>query len=134
MVQVRAAVGLALFFVAVAMAQDRIQQCNVCHGADGNSKIKNIPSLAGQPDFFILNQLVLMREGVRPIASMQPYVKDLKDSDIEAIAKHFSMVEPKPSDETIDPALIKRGGELAARLRCASCHLANSPGRSRFHA
>ena len=36
-------------------------------------------SLAGQPAFFVLNQLFLMREGVRKVEAMAPIVKDLKD-------------------------------------------------------
>jgi cytochrome c553 len=131
------AAAVILLFSAQAFAQEkpiaeRIQQCAVCHGADGNSKIKNIPSLAGQPEFFLLNQLFLMREGVRRIESMMPYVKDLKDSDIDALAKHFAGLEPKASNEAIDPALIKRGSELAVALRCTSCHLPNLAGRQQM--
>ncbi len=126
-----------LFWPGSASAQgpsldERIRQCSVCHGEDGNSKIRNIPSLAGQPEFFLLNQLVLMREGVRPIEAMMPYVKDLKDAEIDAIAKHFAKLEPKTSDEKIDPALVQRGSELAVTLRCASCHLANFAGRQQM--
>ena len=77
---------VAALLVMPAAAQDsavreRIQQCASCHGPDGNSKAKNTPSLAGQPQFFILNQLFLMREGVRRIDVMTRFVKDLKDSD-----------------------------------------------------
>jgi len=137
----RAAVGSVSLclcvFNAVITAQtkpvaERIQQCTVCHGSDGNSRVKNTPSLAGQPEFFLLNQLVLMREGVRPIEPMKPYVKDLQDSDIEAIAQYFAALEPKPSEEIPDPALMQRGAELAASLRCASCHLPDFAGRQQI--
>jgi len=126
-----------LFFAGSTFAQtktvaDRIEQCAVCHGADGNSKTKNIPSLAGQPDFFLLNQLVLMREGVRRIEAMAPYVKGLQDPEIDDIAKHFTRLAPKASDEKIDPALVQRGKELSATLRCASCHLPNFAGRQQI--
>ena len=121
---------VVLFFtVASAFGQ---ASCTSCHGEDGNSKIANIPSLAGQPEFFILNQLFLMREGVRPIESMMPLVKGMKDADIDALARHFARLEPKPSNEPIDPALVKRGAELAASLRCASCHLPNFAGQQQI--
>ena len=68
---------------------ERIQLCSTCHGEDGNSRMPNIPSLAGQPEFFMLNQLVLMREGVRQIEVMAPFVKDLKDDEINALAFIF---------------------------------------------
>src|SRR5215470_6881644 len=104
---------------------ERVKQCGVCHGEDGNSRMPNIPSLAGQPEFFIINQLFLMREGVRKVEAMAPFVKDLKDDDLGALAKHFSGLPPKGSDEKVDPALIKRGAELANQLRCGSCHQPN---------
>jgi cytochrome c553 len=121
--------------MAVAGAQslpERIQQCGGCHGEDGNSGIEKIPSLAGQPDFFILNQLFLMREGVRQIESMMPFVKDLKDDDLDGLSQHFSKLEPKASGEPIDAALVKRGGELAVRLRCGSCHLPSMAGQQQM--
>ena len=53
-----------------AALAEKIQLCSACHGEDGNSKLEKIPSLAGQPAFFILNQLFLMREGVRKVEAM----------------------------------------------------------------
>ena len=111
---------------------ERVKLCGSCHGEDGNSRIENIPSLAGQPEFFLINQLFLMREGVRPIEVMLPLVKDLKDEDLNALARHFSGLEPKASDEPIDPALVKRGGELAAPRHCGSCHLPDFAGQQQM--
>jgi cytochrome c553 len=102
---------------------ERIALCGSCHGEDGNSRMANIPSLAGQPEFFIMNQLFLMREGVRRVEAMMPFVKDLVDEELNALAKHYSALAPEASDEPIDPALVTRGAELARRLRCGSCHL-----------
>src|SRR4029079_19759532 len=92
---------------------DKLQLCGACHGEDGNSKMEKIPSLAGQPAFFIFNQLFLMREGVRKVEAMAPIVKDLKDEDLDALSKHFSALPPKKSDEEVDQALSKRGEEIA---------------------
>src|SRR6266850_3327607 len=103
--------GLA-FAQAVPLAE-RIELCGACHGEDGNSRMENIPSLAGQPDFFVVNQLFLMREGVRKIEAMAPIVKELKDEEMGALAKHYAKLAPKPSGEPIDAALVKRGGEIA---------------------
>jgi len=95
---------------------EKIQFCSACHGDDGNSKIEKMPSLAGQPAFFILNQLFLMREGVRKIEAMAPIVKDLKDEDLDGLSKHFSSLPAKRSDEPVDAALVKRGAEIARRF------------------
>lgn len=111
---------------------ERIEQCGGCHGEDGNSKLENIPSLAGQPAFFTLNQLVLMRENVRKVEPMMPFVKDLKDSDIQALAEHFAKLTPKASDEKIDSALAARGAKIAAQRRCESCHLPTLAGQEQM--
>jgi cytochrome c553 len=111
---------------------ERIKLCGACHGEDGNSRIANIPSLAGQPEFFLVNQLFLFREGVRKLDAMAPLVKDLKDDDLVAIAKHFTTLEAKPSEESIDPVLVKRGAALAEPLRCASCHLPSLAGQAQM--
>ncbi len=112
--------------------KDRIAQCAACHGEDGNSKLEKIPSLAGQPEFFILNQLFLMREGVRKIEPMMEIVKELKDDDLQGLASHFSKLQPKASGESVDPALVKTGEALAQRMRCASCHLPTLAGQEQM--
>ena len=127
----------AVLFIGPSSAEplslpERIQQCGGCHGEDGNSRTPNIPSLAGQPAFFMLNQLILMREGVRKIEAMMPFVKDLKDGDIDALAAHYTKLEPKASDEAVDPALVKRGAEIAVARRCASCHLPTLAGQEQM--
>jgi cytochrome c553 len=101
---------------------ERVRLCGTCHGEDGNSQMPNIPSLAGQPEFFIINQLFLMREGVRKVEAMAALVKDLKDDDLQGLAKHYAAQPAKGSGEAIDQALVQRGGELAATRRCVSCH------------
>jgi cytochrome c553 len=111
---------------------ERIEQCASCHGEGGNSLIENIPSLAGQPAFFILNQLFLMREGVRKIEAMMPFVKDLKDEDLQALSQHFSKLPPKRSNEKIDPALVARGKALSERMRCNACHLPDLSGQEQM--
>jgi cytochrome c553 len=123
----------AAFCTGTARAQsmpleERIELCGSCHGEDGNSRMENIPSLAGQPEFFVMNQLFLMREGVRRIEVMMPLVKDLVDEELNALARHYSALTPKASDEPTDPALVRRGAELAASLRCGSCHLPSLAG------
>jgi cytochrome c553 len=109
-----------------------VKKCTICHGDDGNSKLENVPSLAGQPEFFLLNQLFIMREGVRKIAAMEVVVKDLTDDDLQALAAHFSKLPPKASGEKVDPELVKRGAALAQQLRCGSCHLPTLIGQEQM--
>jgi cytochrome c553 len=111
---------------------ERIKLCSACHGEDGNSRMPNIPSLAGQPEFFLTNQLFLFREGVRQVPGMSELLKGLKDDDLVALAGHFAKLEPRASDEKIDPALVKRGAALVEPMRCASCHLPSLAGQDQM--
>jgi cytochrome c553 len=127
----------ALFLIGCAGAQDmplaeRIAQCGGCHGEDGNSRMEKIPSLAGQPAFFVMNQLFLMRENVRRVEAMMPFVKDLKDDELTALAQHYASLEAKPSDEAIDRSLVERGAGLSQALRCGSCHLPTLAGQEQM--
>ena len=129
------AVAVALPVAAAAQPMplaERLKQCGTCQGEDGNSRLERIPSLAGQPALFVMNQLFLMREGVRQIDAMAPLVKDLTDADLQAIAAHYAALPPRPSGESVDPALAARGAGLAARLRCGSCHLPTFAGQEQM--
>jgi cytochrome c553 len=112
--------------------EERVKICAGCHGEDGNSQIENVPSLAGQPEFFVTNQLILMREGVRRIEAMAPFVKDLSDPEIVALAQYYAKLAPKPSEEKIDPDLVKRGAAIAATRHCISCHLPTLAGQDQM--
>jgi cytochrome c553 len=63
---------------------------------------------------------------------MAPFVKDLTDADIQALAEHFEKLRSKRSDETIDPTLAARGAKLAAQRRCDSCHLPSLAGQQQM--
>ena len=54
--------------------------CEACHGPGGNSVTAGTPSIAGQPETFIANQLIFFREGLRPSPVMEPLAKGLKDA------------------------------------------------------
>ena len=110
----------------------QLEICLSCHGEDGNSRTPMIPSIAGQPEFFITNQLIYMREGVRPTPSMTPFVEQLKDSDIEELGRAISALEPARSEEFVDPNLAVRGQKLAEQMRCASCHLPSFHGQEQM--
>lgn len=112
--------------------QERLQLCGTCHGEGGNSKMENTPSLAGQPELFLTNQLILMREKLRKSEVMEPFVKGLKDEDAIAFAQHFARLRPEPPDQQTDPALAARGKALSAQHHCGSCHLSDYAGREQM--
>jgi cytochrome c553 len=121
---------LAAIFAFDISAQE---SCTACHGPGGNSVSPGIPSIAGQPKLFIENQLVLIREQLRPSPQMLPIVKGMKDAEISRLAEHFSKL-PAKSTETgeRDPKLAQRGMERAKVLRCGVCHLSDFRGQNQI--
>ena len=111
---------------------ERIKLCGACHGEDGNSRMPNIPSLAGQPEFFLTNQLFLFREGVRKIAGMSEVLKGLKDDDLVALAQHFTALAAK-GERGDDRSGAGRSAAPRSSSRCAArpaiCRA--SPARTR---
>jgi len=132
------ALGLAaalLFAATAAQAatlQERIALCAGCHGEDGNSKLEKIPSLAGQPAFFTMNSLFLMREGVRKVDAMASFVKDLTDEELDGLSKHYAALPAKPSGEAVDQALAQKGATVATQRGCGSCHLPTLAGQEQI--
>lgn len=126
----------AIFAVApVVQAQisaQRLALCAACHGADGNSQIKGIPSLAAQPKLFLENQLVLIREGVRDIPAMKGSLDGVSDADITALAMYYAekTLAPVPTDKNAE--VFARGGQLAEGMRCGICHLPTYLGREQI--
>jgi cytochrome c553 len=94
---------------AAASLSERIETCGACHGEDGNARMPRVPSLAGQPNFYLMNQLILIREGVRKIPEMEALAKDLKDEEILALAAHYAAAPSKRSSRRWNKASESRG-------------------------
>lgn len=125
----RWAAGLfTAFFSSFGISQET---CLACHGPGGNSVTPGTPSIAGQPKVFIENQLVMMREELRPAPQMLPIVKGMKDAEITELAEHFSKLPAKSMESTpADPKLVKQGMARAKALRCGVCHTADFSGQN----
>ena len=100
----------------------KAEMCAGCHGENGISQTENIPSLAGQPDQFLQWQLVFFRAGSRKNEQMQPIVEQINNEDIRNLGAYFSQLAPPKGPEDKDPDLSKKGAQVAAGRRCASCH------------
>lgn len=107
--------------------------CAACHGIDGNSVYPDIPSLAGQGEHYLREQLTEFRAQSRS-GVMGAIAAALSSADIRNVAAYFSREIAKPGTAT-DPALV-RAGETIYRSgipakdvpACASCHALHGGG------
>lgn len=131
----RALVTTALALVAplahagMDEGRQKAQVCGACHGADGNSTIPTIPSLAGQPKQFIVSALFMFREGRRKNDQMTPFVEKLKNADLNDLALFFSsqkMAAPTRVTATENVAL---GKTITEKNNCVACHTSTLTGQ-----
>jgi cytochrome c553 len=112
---------------------ERFSACLACHGADGQSRTPETPSLGGQPAFFVVAQLFLFREGRRDNAAMTAAAKGLTNRDLTAFADRVARLPvPPPPGEPPDPARFARGRTLTLRHPCGVCHNPDFSGREQM--
>ena len=103
-----------------------VQQCTMCHGAQGMSE-SNAPNLAGQYPEVVIKQLYDYKRGDRASAIMQTLAQKLSDKDIADIAAYYDSL-PKAraaivqAGELDAPALVRVGDPLRNIVPCVSCH------------
>lgn len=100
----------------------KAQACIACHGADGNSPIPTIPSLAGQPRQFIVQSLYMFREGIRKNDLMSPFTAKLTNADLNDLAQFFNAQKPAQPTTKSAPELIARMKALTDKNNCTACH------------
>jgi cytochrome c553 len=84
-----AALIVGMIAVLPARAQtikERLSTCLGCHGENGQSQNPDIPSLGAQQAFYVTEQLVMFRAGLRTYAPMNDATKGLSDDDVRSIA------------------------------------------------
>lgn len=101
----------------------KIEVCIPCHGPTGNSIAPEVPSLAGQPQLYLYNQLIQFREGRRKNSLMSPFAANLSDKDIQDIAAYFAAQKPVSSQKgEPDPQKMAAGKRASEIHRCEFCH------------
>ena len=109
---------------------EKLAPCLACHGADGQSRTENVPSLGGQPAPYSLIQLVMFREKMRVAEPMNEAAKGLSDGDLQSLADAVAALPPpKPPDDAGDPARLERARALAEQHRCNICHRPDFAGQ-----
>ena len=69
------------------------QTCVMCHGENGLSTMPGTPSLAGQSEIYLVNQLKHFRDGQRQHEQMSVIAKPLSNADIDKVSAWFAQNE-----------------------------------------
>lgn len=84
-----AALAQATAPLSAAQARSLAANCANCHGTAGVSA-GAMPSLAGLPASYVVEQMRAFRDGKRPATIMHQLAKGYSDEQIAAIAAYFA--------------------------------------------
>jgi len=101
----------------------RLAPCLACHGAKGQSANPEVPSLGGQPAFYLTIQLLMFREKLRVVEPMNQMMQGLSDNDLRGLADAIAKLpSPPPAGGPVDPARMDGARALIEQHRCNFCH------------
>jgi cytochrome c553 len=103
--------------------------CAACHGSNERAPLPLTPSLAGQPEDYMVLQLFLLREGLREAPPMEGLLKNVTDPDFFDLAAYYVRQPPARTGANADAQLRARGAALSRQMGCGSCHLGNYRGQ-----
>ena len=86
-------VSVALLAADAQTGRERSQLCSSCHGPKGLATMPNTPSLAGQPEGYIGEQLKAYRAGRRVHEIMSLIAKPLSDDEIDNLAAWYASIQ-----------------------------------------
>ena len=105
-----------------------VGSCAACHGTDGNSLVGMWPTLAGQRELYLFDQLHHIQEGERVIESMVGLLDGYNDDDLRDMAAYYASQKIKVGQASEENVLlgqkIYRAGNSASGLpACTGCHV-----------
>jgi cytochrome c553 len=126
-----------------AAGKDKSAVCAACHGADGNSMVPAWPTIAGQHEEYLYQQLLDFKSGKRDNPQMAPILIPLSEEDLSDLSAYYASQTPKQL--TAKEQIIVNGEESTARLidaeyiyrvgnpetglsACMACHGPNGAG------
>jgi len=113
-----------------AAPPEKIEPCLACHGATGQSETENVPSLGAQPAKYVLIQLFMFREKLRPVEPMTELTKGWSDADLQQAADFIARLPPpKPAADPVDPARLERARVQGEQNHCNVCHRPDFSGQ-----
>ena len=94
----------------IQSGKEKSQICAACHAEDGNSVVGLWPSLAGQNQKYLFNQLKLIQSEERYIAEMKGQLDGYTEQDLRDIAAYYSANKTKIGQASAD--LVDQGFKL----------------------
>ncbi|MDA8793759.1 c-type cytochrome [Bacteriovoracaceae bacterium] len=71
-------------------------QCIKCHGEYGQgSEVEEAPLIAGQFDWYVIDQVTQMKSGIRVNEKMMPYLEKIGDTEIAQLAEFIQAMRVK---------------------------------------
>ena len=70
------------------------EDCETCHGADGNTSKSKMPTLAGQDAKYFVKMMRYYQEGKRLHEKMAEAVEELSEQDVIDLATYYAAQEP----------------------------------------
>ncbi len=113
---------------AVEAGKKASQFCANCHGPDGNSKLPEVPNLAGQNPVYLMEQIRKFSTGERHDQWMEPLIKLLSDNERLNIVVYYAAMNVVPPRGAPSTAV---GQDLYA-AKCVHCHGPQARGGERF--
>jgi cytochrome c553 len=104
------------------------QFCANCHGLDGNSKMTEVPNLAGQNPVYLLEQVRKFSAGERRDEWMEPMIKQLSEAERLNVVVFYSAMTVVPASSKPGPA----AGQDLFGTKCVKCHGPQARGGERF--
>jgi len=107
------------------------RQCTACHELDGRGEGPAIPTLAGQPEHYLLAALTEYKDGRRIHAALRSIIERLSDADTRNVAAYWASLPPidaatRPNVRIFSP--YETGKKLA--VACAQCHGADGNSKT----
>ena len=82
-----------------------------------------MPSLGGQPAYYLTIQLFMFRERLRVVEPMNEMTRGLSDADLRGMADLIARLPaPPPAPDAPDPGRIGRARAVIEQQRCNFCH------------
>ena len=106
----------------------RVATCLACHGEKGQSAIPEVPSLGGQPAFYLSVQMLMFRDRLRVVDVMNQQMQGFSNDELQKLADLIAKLPPPQPAGSADPVRMEQGRALAEENRCNFCHSSNYSG------